>query len=180
MFSEGRERTRASVSTLPVSIGGAAIGLIAGGMLTEWASWRWVMFVNVPIGVGLLVAAPSSSDETPRQNGRFDLVGAITSTLGMTSLVYGFVNAASDGWGDPTTVASFVAGALLSPFRAGRTRRSRTDHAAGDVRGPHPQRRVRGAIADDRRYDGMFFFLTQFLQDILKYTPIQTVWPSCR
>ena len=66
MFAEGRERMRALGYYTAVSIGGTAVGLVAGGILTEWASWRWVMFVNVPIGVALLVAARSVVPETAR------------------------------------------------------------------------------------------------------------------
>ena len=67
MFAEGRERMRAIGYYTAVSIGGGAVGLVAGGMLTQWASWRWVMFVNVPIGVALLVAARCSLPETARR-----------------------------------------------------------------------------------------------------------------
>jgi MFS family permease len=113
MFPNARERTRAIGLYTAVSIGGAAVGLIAGGMLSEWASWRWVLFVNVPIGLAVLLLARPTMPETDRQPGRFDLAGALTSTLGMAALVYGFVNAASDGWGNARTVASFAVGALL-------------------------------------------------------------------
>ena len=69
MFPEGRERTRALGLYTAVSIGGAAVGLVAGGMLTEWVSWRWVMFVNVPIGIASGRSAAARPDETPRQRG---------------------------------------------------------------------------------------------------------------
>ncbi|MDX6297495.1 MAG: hypothetical protein QOI51_1352, partial [Nocardioidaceae bacterium] len=90
-FAEGRERTRALGLYTAVSIGGAAIGLITGGILTQELSWRWVMYVNVPIGVAVLLGASVALTETARQPGKFDLPGAILATLGMTSLVYGFV-----------------------------------------------------------------------------------------
>ena len=66
MFPEGRERTRALGLYTAVSIGGAAVGLVAGGMLTEWASWRWVMFVNVPIGIARVRRRPRCSSTRPR------------------------------------------------------------------------------------------------------------------
>src|SRR6185369_15659370 len=100
MFAEGRERMRALGLYTAVSIGGSAVGLVLGGMLTDWVSWRWVLFVNVPIGIGVLVLGRVVLPETDRHEGRFDLIGALTSTLGMGSLVYGFVRAATDGWGD--------------------------------------------------------------------------------
>src|SRR5207342_2509693 len=82
-------------------------------MLTTWISWRWGLFINVPVGIALTTLALRQLPETARTSGQFDLIGAITSTLGMTALVYGFVRAASDGWSDAGTVASFTAGALL-------------------------------------------------------------------
>ncbi len=83
-------------------------------MLTQWASWRWVLFVNVPIG--LVAARARRAPRCPRptaHHGRFDLAGALTSTLGMAALVYGFVHAATDGWADAATVASFAVGLVL-------------------------------------------------------------------
>ncbi len=77
-------------------------------MLTDWISWRWGLSINVPIGLSLVLLAPRYL-RTERQPGRFDLTGAATSTLGMTTLVYGFVRAASDGWADRGTIAAFVA-----------------------------------------------------------------------
>ena len=93
MFTEPRERIRALGLFTAVSVGGGAIGLIVGGMLTEWASWRWVMFVNVPIGLAVIVVGRAVLPETPRSRGPFDLPGAVISTLGMAALVYGFVRA---------------------------------------------------------------------------------------
>ena len=82
-FPEGRERTRALAIYTGVITGGASLGLVLGGVITEWLSWRWVLFINVPIGLIALAAAPRFVAETPRQPGRFDLAGALTSTLGM-------------------------------------------------------------------------------------------------
>ena len=175
MFAEGRERMRALGYYTAVSIGGSAVGLVAGGILTQWASWRWVMFVNVPIGIALLLAARDVLPETPRHTGRFDLTGAMTSTLGMAALVFGFVQAASEGWGDRSTVAAFTVGVvLLGAF------------VHTELRAPSPITPLR-LFADRNRsvayvarlllvagMFGMFFFLTQFLQDVLGYSPLST------
>jgi len=112
-FREGQERNRAFGVFAAVSVSGAAIGLIAGGMLTSWLSWRWVLFVNVPIGILLAAVAPLYINESERRAGRFDLGGALTSTAGMAALVYGFIRAAQDGWSDSGTIASFAAAVLL-------------------------------------------------------------------
>src|SRR5262249_22175395 len=72
-----------------MSIAGAAVGLIAGGLLTTYLSWRWVFFVNVPIGIAVALAAPRALTDSEPHPGRFDLPGAITGTLGLAALVYG-------------------------------------------------------------------------------------------
>ncbi len=112
-FSEGRERTRALAIYTGVITGGASLGLVLGGVITEWLSWRWVLFINVPIGLVALAAAPRFVAETPRQPGRFDVAGALTSTLGMASLVYAFIRAAASGWADALAITSFAVAALL-------------------------------------------------------------------
>src|SRR6266540_359172 len=112
-FAEGRERNRALGVFAAVSVSGAAIGLLAGGILTEWLSWRWVLFVNVPIGILLALVAPLYITESERQPGRFDLGGAFTSTAGMVALVYGFIRAAQEGWSDTLTIGAFAAAVVL-------------------------------------------------------------------
>ena len=174
-FPEGRERTRALGLYTAVSIGGAAVGLVAGGMLTEWASWRWVMFVNVPIGIAVMYAGRLFLDETARQRGHFDLAGAITSTLGMTSLVYGFVHAAAHGWTNTETLGSFALGAaLLATFIAVESRAEAPItplvlFADRSRAGAYLARML--LIAG---MTGMFFFLTQFMQDVLGYSSLAT------
>ena len=122
-------------------------------MLTSWVSWRGGLFINVPLGVALIWLAPRYLPETERRRGHFDLPGALTSTLGMTALVYGLVRAAETGWGDAWTLASFVAGAVLLAFFVAneRTRRA-ADHAAAPVLEPRAGRRLRRP-GDGRRGD---------------------------
>ncbi|HVC42107.1 MAG TPA: MFS transporter [Candidatus Saccharimonadales bacterium] len=175
MFRDGQERVRAIGWYTAVSIGGGAIGLILGGLLTQWASWRWVLFVNVPIGIVVIVLARRLLTETPSRNGHFDVRGALTSTIGVTALAYGFVRAATSGWGDMLTVAAFAVGAvLLATF------------VVLERRAPEPITPLR-LFADRSRSAsyvgrlfltagmfGMFFFLTQFLQEVLHYSPLKT------
>ena len=174
-FPEGRDRARALGYFSAVSVGGAAVGLIAGGILTQYVSWRWVLFVNVPIGIALILVARVALTETPRHPGRFDLAGAATATVGMTALVYGFVRAASEGWSDGQAVAAFVTAAVLltafvvvelrvsSPITPLRLFADRTRVAS-----------YIGRILLVGGMFGMFFYLTLFLQDVLGYTPIVT------
>jgi MFS family permease len=112
-FPEGAARVKAIGLFTTVSAAGGALGLVAGGLLTQWASWRWVMFVNVPIGLAVLLVGRTVLVETARRHGRFDLTGAITSTVGMSAVVFGLVEAGSDGWAAPITYGSLLAGVAL-------------------------------------------------------------------
>src|SRR5260370_29517462 len=97
---EGAPRIKALNIFPDVSSAGSSVGLILGGMLTSWGSWRLVMYINVPIGLAAAYAAAKLLRESPRQTGRFDIAGALTSVVGMTSLVFGFINASEHGWSD--------------------------------------------------------------------------------
>ena len=117
-FAEGPPRTRALSVYAVIGIAGGAIGLIGGGLLTTYVSWRWVLFVNVPIGAAVALAAPRVLAESPRRRGRFDLPGAIAGTAGVTALVYGLISAATSPnsvshWGDAKVIASLAAAAVL-------------------------------------------------------------------
>src|SRR5947199_8743306 len=105
-FREGPERTRAVAYYGAVAGGGGSVGLVLGGVLTDWLSWRWGLFINVPLGIALMLAAPRALPESDRRSGHFDLAGAASSTLGMFAFVYGVVRGATAGWGDRITVAS--------------------------------------------------------------------------
>ena len=173
-FDEGKARNRAFGVYAAVSGAGAAIGLILGGLLTDYLSWRWVLFVNAPIGVALAIAAPFVIAESPRASGRFALADAVTSTLGMAALVYGFIHAATDGWGNTVTVGSFVlAAALLSSFVVMQAQSSqplmplRIFHDRSRV-GAYTVMLIIGAAVF-----AMFFFLTQYVQIVLGFSPIK-------
>jgi EmrB/QacA subfamily drug resistance transporter len=173
-FPEGRERTRALAIYMGVVTGGASLGLVLGGVITEWLSWRWVLFINAPIGLAALAIAPLFVRETPRLPGRFDLAGAVTVTVGMTALVYGFIRAAAAGWGDHLAVAAFGAAAvLLALFLFTETRASQ----------PITPLRLFADVSRTGSFIarllliagmfGMFFFLTQFLQKIMGFSPLR-------
>jgi EmrB/QacA subfamily drug resistance transporter len=173
-FPGERERTRALGIFTGVTMAGASLGLVLGGVITQWASWRWVLFINVPIGLAVLAAAPRLLAESSRQPGRFDFTGALTSTAGMSALVYAFIRAASHGWGDRMTAGAFAAAVvLLACF------------VAHESRSPHPITPLR-LFADPSRAGayvarlllvagmfGMFFFLTQFVQEVLGFSPLR-------
>src|SRR3954452_12852182 len=106
-------RLRALALFGAVSSSGLSIGLLLGGAVTDLGSWRWTMFINVPIGLAVVALTRRYVDETPRRPGRFDFVGALTATGGAVALVWSLIGAPEYGWGSPRTVLGLVAGALL-------------------------------------------------------------------
>ena len=174
-FQEGRERARAFGVFAAVAGAGGGIGLILGGVLTSFLSWRWVFFVNVPIGAVLVAAASRVLPEAERTSGRFDLPGAITVTAGVSSLVYGFIHAAGAGWNDPVTIGAFAAAAILLPL-----------FVAIERRGTQPlmplhlfEERTRWGsyvvmLMTGAAMFGVLFFLTQYMQNVLDYSPLRT------
>jgi EmrB/QacA subfamily drug resistance transporter len=173
-FPEGRSRNKAMALYAAIASGGASLGLVLGGAITQWESWRWAFFINLPVGIIVAACAPFLLAETPRRPGHFDLVGALTSVTGMAALVYAFIRAASDGWSDPATLAALVlAGIGLAAF------------ALTETRAPQPVTPLR-LFADGQRSAsyaarlllvggmfGMFYFATQFLQVVLGFSPVQ-------
>jgi len=179
-FPEGPPRNRAMGIYAAMSGAGGAVGLLAGGLLVGFASWRWVLFVNVPIGIGVALAALRVLPATARRPGRFDLPGSITGTGGVAALVYGLSNAATspDGtshWGDAKVVAALAAGAVLLAAFAVIETRSR--HALLPVRLLRSRDRL-GAnlvmLGVGTAIFGVFFFVTLFVQDVWGYSALGT------
>jgi EmrB/QacA subfamily drug resistance transporter len=177
-FPEGRARNRAMGVYAAMSVAGGAVGLIAGGLLTQYVSWRWVLFVNVPIGLAVVFAAPRVLGESERRHGKFDLPGAITGTLGITSLVYGLSNAATSQngqshWGDNKVVVSLIASVVL--LAAFVFIESRSKHALLPFRVLRNRNRSGAYIIMlclGTAMFGMFFFLTLFLQEVWGYSAL--------
>jgi EmrB/QacA subfamily drug resistance transporter len=179
-FPEGPRRNRAMGVYAAMSISGAAVGLIVGGLLVQYATWRWVLFVNVPIGLLVALLAPRVLGESERRRGRFDLPGAITGSLGLAALVYGLSNAATgpDGvshWGDTKVIASLVAAVVLLVTFGVIEARSR--HALVPVRVLRSRDRTGAYLVSlcvGTALFGMFFFLTLFVQNVWGYDPLKT------
>ncbi|MBT2440041.1 MFS transporter [Streptomyces sp. ISL-36] len=173
-FDEGPERNRAFGVFAAVSAGGGAIGLVAGGLLVEWLDWRWIFFVNVPIALLIAFFTPRHIKESERHPGHFDFTGALTSTLGMVALVYGFIRAAQEGWRDPWTLASFGASIVLLAVFILVERRSRQPitplHMFAD-RNRAGTYAIMLCLA--AAIFGMFFFLTLFVQNVLDFSPLR-------
>ncbi|MET9950479.1 MFS transporter [Streptomyces sp. NPDC006339] len=174
-FEEGPERNRAFGVFAGVSAGGGAIGLVAGGMLVEWLDWRWIFFVNVPIALLIAFLTPRHVRESERHPGHFDLAGALTSTLGMAALVYGFIRASQEGWRDPYTIGSFAAAVVLLAAFIAIERRSQQPitplHMFAD-RNRSGTYAIMLCLA--AAIFGMFFFLTLFVQQVLAFSPLAT------
>ena len=179
-FPEGKARSRAMGVYSAMSVAGTALGLITGGLLVTYASWRWVLFVNVPIGIAVALAAPRAlAADSRRREGRFDLPGAITGTAGLTALVYGLSNATSPGgasqWGDATVVASLTASVVLLAAFAVIVARSR--HALLPLRLLRNRNRVGANLTTlgvGTAIFGMFIFLSLFVQDVWGYSALKT------
>ena len=174
VFPEGPARVRAIALYTTVSAAGGATGLVAGGLLTELVSWRWVMFVNVPIGLVVWLLGRRVVAETERRHGRFDLFGAVTSTAGMGAVVLALVQAASHGWTNPATLAAFAVGlGLLGAFVFNE---SRAEEPILPLRLFAHATRTTANVARGLVYAGMygmFFFMSQFFQDVQGFSPLR-------
>mgnify|MGYP001577727395 CR=1 FL=1 len=171
-FPTGPERTRAISFYAAAGGVSASIGLVLGGLLADWLSWRVGFFINVPIGIALIIAALRFIGETERQSGTFDLAGAIASTLGMSALVFGIVETAERGWSDPGTVEALAVGMVLLALFVFTEARAKQPimplklFASAERSGAYAARMLFiGANV------GFFFFSTQFMQSVLGYTP---------
>ncbi len=175
LFAEGPERNRAFAVYAGVSGGGAAIGLLLGGVLTEYLDWRWVLFVNVPIGVALMAGGFLYIHTSERLSGKFDILGSVLSVAGMVALVYGFINAANHSWSQGATVASLTAGVVL--LGAFVLYESRSAIAMMPMRifanrsraGSYVIMLILGAAMF-----GMFYFMTFFIQGVMGFSSLRT------
>ena len=175
-FDEGPARNKAFGVYAAVSGAGAAIGLIMGGVLVDWLSWRWVLFVNAPIGIALAIATPYVIPKSERGDGRFALADALTSTIGMAALVYGFIHAADPqhGWGDRTTIISFVIAALM--LIAFVLIEARSEQPLLPLRLFENRTRVGAYVVmliTGAAVFAMFYFLTQFVQNVIGFSPLK-------
>jgi EmrB/QacA subfamily drug resistance transporter len=178
-FPAGRERNKALGVYSGMSGAGGAIGLLLGGILTTYVSWRWVLFVNVPIGALVIALAPIALVPSVRKQSKLDIPGVLTSSAGLGALVYGLTHAAasSDGvshWGSPVTIASLAAAVVLL-----------TSFVLIELRTRQPELPLH--LLDSRRRSGayvmmlllgtamfaVFFFLTIYIQTVWGYSPVR-------
>jgi EmrB/QacA subfamily drug resistance transporter len=174
-FSDPGERGKAFGIYGAIAGGGAAVGLLLGGVLTEYLSWRWCLLVNLAFAIPAAIAAfPLLRGEVRAARQRIDVPGTLTAVLGLFALVYGFSHAETAGWGSPATLGFLGAGvALLAAF------------VVIERRVAHPLLPL-GVVLDRNRGGsyiaiaivgigmlGAFFFLTFYLQQTLGFSPVE-------
>lgn len=176
-YREGHERNLALSVWGAVAAGGAAVGVLLGGIITQYLGWRWNFFINVPIAIGVFIGAsrlvPRHDSEETHNN--LDLRGAVTVTGGLMSLVYALVKAPLDGWTSKTALLFFAISAVLL-----------VTFVINEKRAKHPL--IPLSIFKIRNLSGantmqlfvaaslfsVFFFVTLYLQDVLGYSPVRT------
>jgi EmrB/QacA subfamily drug resistance transporter len=175
-FAEGSERNKALGIWGAIAGAGGAVGVLMGGVLTEFMGWEWVLFVNVPIGVAAALATPRFVRESrmDRDGSGFDVLGALTVTAGLVVLVYGLVKANDFGWGDGRTIGLLGASvAFIAAFVAIESRsrsplvplaffRQRTPTAAQGI----------GLLVGASLFS-MFFFISLYLQQVLGFSALE-------
>ncbi|MEU6904252.1 MFS transporter [Streptomyces coeruleorubidus] len=173
-FPAGKPRNRAMGVYAATAGIGATVGLLLGGVLTDALDWRWVFFVNIPLGLAVL-AGTRLLVEAERHPGRLDIPGTVTGTGGLIALVYGITRGGEHGWSDSLTLTSFAAAAVLL-----------TVFLVIQARAAHPMMPLR--LFKDRNRSGSygtmlfigsgmmatFYFLTLYMQLILGYSPVKT------
>ncbi len=174
IFREGHERHRAMAVYAAMSGAGGALGLLVGGTLVDIASWRWVLFVNVPIGIFLVTSAKFVlPKDKGTLRGKLDYLGAFLISSGLAVLVFGIERAPSNGWGSIATIAALlIALVLLVLFFV---REYRIDYAIIPIKFLYHKSRLAGfaiMVFISAAMLSLLYFLTQFLQDVLHYSPI--------
>jgi EmrB/QacA subfamily drug resistance transporter len=174
-FTEPEERTKAFGVFAAMAASGGALGLLLGGVLTDVASWRWALFINVPIGAAVIAVAPRVLGESTGSGNRLDVPGAVTATGGMLALVYGLTNAATHAWTEPATVVSLVASAVLLAAFVVVERRTAAPLLPGRIL------RDRNRLGAYLTMLGLaaalfatFFFSSQYLQEVHGWSPMRT------
>jgi EmrB/QacA subfamily drug resistance transporter len=176
LFAEGADRNKAMGVWGAVAGSGGAVGVLLGGMLTEWAGWEWVLFVNVPIGIIAAFLAPRLLPESRNEGERhFDVAGAVTITAGLSLLVYALVDANSAGWGSTQTLGlSAIAVALIAGFYVIERRQKAP---LVPFPGIFRMRTITGinvsAVLVAASLFSMFFFISLYMQNVLGFSALE-------
>ena len=173
MARNAAEQARGMSLFIAVSSVGASAGLILGGVLTEYLSWRWALLINVPVGIIVLLTIGRLVAETVPKPARLDVVGAVSATLASVALVYGFISAADHGWSAAGTLLSF---ALVLPMLVLFIRvQRRHREPLLDLHLLRDRSRTGGLLVMALivgMHFSLLFMLVQYLQRIMGYTPL--------
>ena len=168
-------RNRALALFAAVSSGGATLGLLLGGILTDAGSWRWTLFINVPIGLAVLATVRRYVVETPRRPGRFDIVGAVAATGAAVSVVWSLIGTPEHGWGSARTIGGLVLGVALLGLLV--ITEARVAHPLLRLSLFRSRRRVAGLVTMAAMVGAqypLFFLGVQYLEVQLGYGPVAT------
>jgi EmrB/QacA subfamily drug resistance transporter len=175
LFAEGSERNKAMGVWGAVAGSGGAVGVLLGGMLTQWAGWEWVLFVNVPVGLAAAALAPRLLPESRNEGHRhFDVAGAVTITAGLSLLVYALVDANNAGWTSTQTLGlGAIAVALIAGFYVIERR---TKAPLVPFPGIFRIRTITGinatAVLIAASLFSMFFFISLYMQQVLGFSAL--------
>ena len=174
-FTDARERGKALGIFTAIAGGGGVIGLILGGVLTEYLSWRWCLYVNVVFAAVAVAGAVPLIKNQPRNPGaRLDVPGSLLAAGGLVGIVYGFSQAAADGWGSVSTLGPIVAGiVLLAAFIAVEQRVARPLVPLGIIADRTRGTAYLGALISGIGLIGMFLLVTFYLQNVLGFSPLR-------
>ena len=175
-FADGAERNKALGIWGAVAGSGGAAGVLLGGVLTEGLGWEWVLWVNVPIGIGAAMIAPTLIAESRAEHEvrHFDMAGAVTITLGLSALVFALLDAESAGWGSAQTILTLLGSAVLLACFVAVERRSRAPLVPFRI---FRLRTITGAnvvgLLVGASLFSMFFFISLYMQQVLGYSPMR-------
>ncbi|MEV5728730.1 MFS transporter [Streptomyces pharetrae] len=173
-FAEGRDRNRAMGTYAAMAGVGSTVGLVLGGLLTQYLDWRWVLLVNVPAGLAVLAGTVVLA-EAGRAQGKADVTGAATGTAGLLALVYAITRGGQDGWTDPLTVTALgTAAVLLTVFPLTQARARSPLLPLGVLRDRSRAGTCLTLFLVGTGMFATFYFLTLYMQHVLGYGPIRT------
>jgi EmrB/QacA subfamily drug resistance transporter len=182
LFTEAKDRAKAFAVYGAIAGGGSAVGLLLGGVLTEYANWRWCLLVNIPIAlIALALAIPLVPESRAHGNTKYDVPGAVVITLGLTSLVYGFSEAAKpeNGWGSVETLGFIGVGiALIAIFVLIERRSSNPLLPLRVILDRNRGGAFLTSLLVGAGLFGAFLFLTLYLQNVLGYKPLEAGFAS--
>lgn len=176
IFKEGPERAKALGIMSMVAGGGGAVGLLLGGVLTQYADWRWNFFINIPIAIGVIIMALRYIPESElHDKQRIDYTGAVTITASLMSLVYGLAKAPEAGWGSMTTIAPLLlSAALMAIFIVNELKVKNPLVPLGIFK----RRNISGGsiiqLLMPAAMFSMFFYMSIYMQQIMHYSPVQS------